>query len=167
MKRWSYLIVAFLIAIFMASSVPVSAMEYGTFTPKVETTSSDTFKVAADAGADTSRWYGCASWSAMSIQLKAQGVTETDSNGVSAVVQWSNKDTAPGDFDGSFRSLLVKDSVSVVFGDTNWVIGSMSLPPAQYFRVIVRPTADNKIDETGGGVYAWMRIYWIRNMFTR
>ena len=168
MVRKSLLMVVIFAMTVIVLNSAAQAVEYATFVPKVETTSSDTFKVAADAGADTSKWYACASWSAFSIQLKAQGVTETDSNGVSVVVQWSNKATTPpGDFDGSFRSTTGTDSLSVVFGDTNWVIGAVSSPPAQYVRFIVRPTADNKIDETGGGAYAWMRIYWIRSFYVR
>ena len=156
-----------LIAMLMCSAATTMALEYGITKPISDSSGLIRFVCQGDNAADTSVWYNCASYSAMSVQLKAIGVTETDSNGVSAIIQWCNSSNSPGDYDGSFRSLLVKDSISAVFGDTNWVIANMSLPPANWYRTIVRPTAANKVDETGGGTYAWMRIFWVRDLFTR
>jgi hypothetical protein len=156
-----------IIAVIVGFCNSAQAIEYGVIQPVGRTSKLIALTVLADNGADTSEWYSCATFSAMSVQFKAHGNTHTDSNGVSAVLQWSNSPTTPGTHDGSFRSGLVKDSISTVFGDTNWVIANMTVPPAKWYRVIVRPTAANKIDETGGGTTGWVRIFWIRDLFTR
>lgn len=161
-----------LIAILMFSAAIAMALEYGTTTLVGRTSGLVKFSVSHDTGADTSATINCASWSAMTVMLKAHGTgwdfaNQTDSNNVSIVFQFSNM-ASPGAGDFSMYQgvgATYPDSLSVTAADSNWFMKAITIPPARWMRAIIRPMAANKIDSAGAFAYA--NIFWIRNMPVR
>jgi hypothetical protein len=165
-------VLVILVAILMFSAAITMALEYGTTTLKGRTSKLAKFEVSHDIGADTSATINCASFSAMTVMLKAHGTGwntagQTDSNNVSIVFQFSNlADPGVGDFT-MYQGVgaTYPDSLSVTAADSNWVMKAITIPPARWMRAIIRPMAANKIDSAGAFAYA--NIFWIRDMPVR
>jgi len=161
-----------LIAILMFSAAITMAIEYGTTTLVGRTSGLAKFDVTHDTGADTSATINCASWSSMTVMLKAHGTGfnftgQTDSNNVSIVFQFSNlASPGVGDF-AMYQGVgaTYPDSLSVTAADSNWFMKTITIPPSRWMRAIIRPMAANKIDSAGAFAYA--NIFWIRDMFVR